>query len=179
MHRHALLKLLSEYSKQFPQEQDICSRFIHFVNCEPDCLKRTLKVGHVTASSWVLSPDCNEVLLTHHRKLGFWVQLGGHVDGQSEILQAALREAREESGIPNINPLSESLFDLDIHSIPENSMEASHLHYDTRFLLQADTKEFQISSESLDLAWVPLDHLEDYTQENSIRRMRDKQKSLG
>ncbi len=89
MHRHALLKLLSEYSKQFPQEQDICSRFIHFVNCEPDCLKRTLKVGHVTASSWVLSPDCNEVLLTHHRKLGFWVQLGGHVDGQSEILQAA------------------------------------------------------------------------------------------
>ena len=112
MHQHALLKLLSEYSKQFPQEQDICSRFIHFVNCEPDCLKRTLKVGHVTASSWVLSPDCNEVLLTHHRKLGFWVQLGGHVDGQTEILQAALREAREESGIPNINPLSESLFYL-------------------------------------------------------------------
>ena len=75
------------------------------------------------------------------------------MDGQTEILQTALREAREESGIPNINPLSETLFDLDIHSIPENSKEASHLHYDPRFLLQADTKKFKISSESIDLAW--------------------------
>ena len=137
-----------------------------------------LKKDHVALSSWVLSPDSSEVLMTHHRKLGIWVKLGGHVDGQAEILQAAIREAQEESGILNIHPVSTELFDLDIHRIPENPKEAAHLHYDTRFLLQAETSIFKISHESLDLAWVPLDHLEYYSQETSILRMRDKQKAL-
>ena len=105
MHRNALLKLLKDYSKQFPKELETTSNFIRFVESEPNCLQRDLKKGHVTASSWVLSPDSSEVLLTHHRKLGIWVQLGVHVDGQSEILRAALREAQEESGISNIRPV--------------------------------------------------------------------------
>ena len=178
MHRNAILKLLKDYSKQFPKELETTSNFIRFVESEPNCLQRDLKKGHVTASSWVLSSDSSEVLLTHHRKLRIWVQLGGHVDGQPEILQAALREAKEESGISNIHPVTTGLFDLDIHSIPENPKEAAHLHYDTRFLLKAETSIFQISHESLDLAWVPLDHLEKFSQEPSILRMRDKQKAL-
>ena len=178
MHRKTLLKLLKDYSKQFPRESETTSNFIRFVETEPNCLQRDLKKGHVTASSWVLSPDSSEVLLTHHRKLGIWVQLGGHVDGHSEILQAALREAQEESGISNIRPVSTELFDLDIHRIPENPKEAAHLHFDSRFLLQAETRIFQISYESLDLAWVPLVHIENYSQEPSILRMMDKQKAL-
>ena len=100
------------------------------------------------------------------------------MDGGEDVLDAALREAREESGIPDIRPISESLLDLDIHQIPENRKEAAHLHYDSRFLFQAGSKNFQISRESLDLAWVPLDRLEDYSDEDSILRMREKQEIL-
>ena len=67
------------------------------------------------------------------------------------------------------------MLDLDIHQIPENNKETAHLHYDTRFLLQAENKNFQISSESLNLAWVLLDRIEDFSNEESILRMREKQ----
>ena len=163
MHRRHLLQKLRVYAAQFPLEQETCSDYIDFVENEPDCLKRSLQKGHVTASCWILCPERDEVLLTHHRKLGIWIQLGGHLDVGEDVLDAALREAREESGIP------------DIHQIPENRKEAAHLHYDARFLFQAGSKNFQISSESLDLAWVPLDRLEDYSDEDSILRMREKQ----
>jgi 8-oxo-dGTP pyrophosphatase MutT (NUDIX family) len=178
MHRNILLKLLRDYLKKFPWELKTTLNFIRFVESEPNCLQRDLMKGHVTASSWVLSPDSSEVLLTHHRKLGIWVQLGGHVDGQTEILQAAIREAQEESGISNIHPVSKELFDLDIHHIPENTKEAGHIHYDTRFILQANIRNFQISQESLDLAWVPLECIEEFSQEPSILRMRNKQRDL-
>ena len=178
MHRRHLLQKLRAYAIQFPQEQETCSDYIDFVENEPDCLKRSLQKGHVTASCWILCPERDEVLLTHHRKLGIWIQLGGHLDGGEDVLDAALREAREESGIPDIRPISESLLDLDIHQIPENRKEVAHLHYDARFLFQAGSKNFQISSESLDLAWVPLDRLEDYSDEDSILRMREKQEIL-
>ena len=107
MHRRHLLQKLRAYAAQFPQEQETCSDYIDFVENEPDCLKRSLQKGHVTASCWILCPERDEVLLTHHRKLGIWIQLGGHLDGGEDVLDAALREAREESGIPDIRPISE------------------------------------------------------------------------
>ena len=178
MHRRHLLQKLQAYAVQFPQEQETRSDYIDFVENEPDCLKGSLQKGHVTASCWILCPEQDEVLLTHHRKLGIWIQLGGHLDGGEDVLDAALREAREESGIPDIRPISESLLDLDIHQIPENRKETAHLHYDARFLFQAGSKNFQISRESLELAWVHLDRLEDYSDEDSILRMREKQEIL-
>ena len=100
MHRRHLLQKLRVYAAQFPLELETCSDYIDFVENEPDYLKRSLQKGHVTASCWILCPERDEVLLTHHRKLGIWIQLGGHLDGGEDVLDAALREAREESGIP-------------------------------------------------------------------------------
>ena len=107
MRRRYLLQKLRAYAAQFPLEQETCSNYIDFVENEPDCLKRSLQKGHVTASCWILCPERGEVLLTHHRKLGIWIQLGGHLDVGEDVLDAALREACEESGIPDIHPISE------------------------------------------------------------------------
>ena len=94
MHRRHLLQKLRAYAAQFPLEQETCSDYIDFVENEPDCLKRSLQKGHVTASCWILCLERDEVLLTHHWKLRIWTQIGRHLDGAQDILDSATREAR-------------------------------------------------------------------------------------
>lgn len=90
----------------------------------------------------------------HHRKLGLWMQLGGHCDGDPDILQVAIKEAQEESGIVAIAPVCSEILDLDIHEIPACAGEPAHLHYDVRFLLQAQEEVEAVQNhESLSLKW--------------------------
>ena len=129
---------------------------IDFIEHNPDCFERTNLEGHVNGSAWVLSPDEQKVLLTHHKKLNRWLQLGGHSDGDPNTWNVALREATEESGIQGIEFVIKEIFDIDIHTIPENPKknEPEHKHYDVRFLLKAPTEDFIVSEESNSLKWV-------------------------
>lgn len=130
--------------------------------------------GHLTASSWIQSPCRQFVLLCFHRKAQRWLQLGGHVDGDKDLLGAAMREAQEESGIPAFDPVVPGVFDLDIHPIPARGAEPAHTHFDVRFFLRAQTREISCSAESLDLRWVAANEIASLTQEPSIARMAEK-----
>jgi len=175
MHRKPLLSLLHSYQNKHPEEIETLVSFIRFVQDNTHCFDRTLSIGHVTGSAWLLNPDRSKILLTHHRKLNRWLQLGGHADGQSDVLSVATREASEESGLDHIVPLSKNIFDIDIHRIPENRKEAAHFHYDVRFALHAQsTEKFTVSAESHDLSWIPIHDLHEMTSEESILRMRRK-----
>jgi 8-oxo-dGTP pyrophosphatase MutT (NUDIX family) len=113
------------------------------------------------------------VLLVHHRKLGRWLQPGGHADGEADLLQVALREAREETGLARLatRPGGDPL-DLDIHEIPAHGDEPPHLHLDVRFLLVAAAGETpRASEESTAVRWVPRDRLGDFSDEESLHRM--------
>ena len=137
--------------------------------------KRQLEEGHMTASAWLISADGKRVLLTHHRKLNLWLQPGGHCEGDADIRRVALKEAQEESGIDQWDFVSEEIFDIDIHEIPAHRQEPAHYHYDVRFLLQAvGNEDYVVSEESHDLAWVELEKLSAYTDEESILRMARK-----
>lgn len=174
MNRDVLLKALEVYRGQHPEEGATCRQFIEFVRAEESCFERSLSVGHVTGSAWVVNVKGDAVLLTHHRKLGIWVQLGGHADGNPDVLDVALTEAREESGIAALKPVSSEIFDIDIHLIPENSKEAAHYHYDVRFALMAESEDYQVSAESHDLSWVPVKKIPEYSSEESLLRMARK-----
>ena len=114
-------------------------------------------------------------LLTHHRKLDRWLQLGGHADGQANILEVALREAREESGITDVVPVSPAIFDVDIHRIPARRDEPAHDHYDVRFAVHTvTTDQFMVSHESHALCWVEMTRLSDITHEPAMLRMHQK-----
>lgn len=133
---------------------------------------RALSIGHLTGSAWILDEGRTHALLTHHRKLDLWVQLGGHTEGDADMLSAAWREAREESGLPDVVPAAESIFDVDIHAIPARREEPAHFHYDIRYLFTADRrKPLTVSNESKSLAWAPLADISNYTQEESVLRM--------
>lgn len=183
MSRRPLLALLERYAAAFPVEAPRAARFQDFVRARPDCLLRSCPPGHVTASAWIASPRGDAVLLTLHRKLGRWLQLGGHVDGEPDVLLAALREAQEESGLRRFEVVAPGLagalpplpLDLDVHEIPARGAEPAHLHYDVRFLLLADPGEkLSVSDESHDLRWVPRAAIGDYTDDASQLRMARK-----
>jgi 8-oxo-dGTP pyrophosphatase MutT (NUDIX family) len=145
---------------------------IAFVEANPDCLLRTCAPGHLTGSSWIVSPDRRRTLLTHHRKLGKWLQLGGHADGDPDILAVALREAREESGLSHLRIVSPALFDVDRHWIPARGAEPGHWHHDLRFLIEADPAEpLTLSSESKELSWVDVAAVGALNPDESLARM--------
>lgn len=171
MNREPLLALIDRYEQRFPDESITVRRIRAFVEANPNCFERSLLSGHVTGSAWLLSPQGDAVLLTHHRKLNIWVQLGGHADGDADVGRVALREAREESGIDRIEPVSMEIFDIDIHEIPARGAEPAHWHYDCRFLLRAETMDYVVNEESHDLAWIGLDEIAGYTDEESVMRM--------
>lgn len=151
---------------------------LDFVASNPLCSSRSNLAGHVTASAWILSPDGKSALLTHHKKLNRWLQLGGHTDDADTSIQAAAaREAREESGMADLRLLSNALFDVDVHPIPARGSEPAHYHYDVRFLFQAQHVNFNVSEESHALAWVPLATLAAEDGNASVARMA--RKSVG
>ena len=173
MHRNSLVDLLERYSLLAKEENATVVKFQKFIADHEDCFERSCAPGHITGSSWIVDESQKFTLLTHHRKLGKWFQLGGHADGLSNVFFVAMKEAKEESGLQKISALSEEIFDIDVHLIPDKS--GGHYHYDVRFLFQADISEkLIVSNESKDLAWVSLDLLDNFSQEPSVLRMRKK-----
>lgn len=156
-------------------EAAMLAEFFPFIAAHRDCLERTCLDGHLTASAWVVDAARSRVLLTHHRKLDRWLQLGGHADGDADLLAAALREVREESGLTRVRAAGAEIFDVDRHRIPARRAEPEHWHFDVRFLIEADAAEpLVLSDESHDLAWVPLAELGRYSDEESLARMARK-----
>ena len=167
--------MLDSYQIRYDSDRIQLEKVRRFVEANPRCFERSLAEGHLTGSAWVVSPDRRRVLLTHHGKIGQWLQLGGHADGDPDIFAVAYREACEESGLRNIRPLSPRIFDIDVHGIPVRPGTATHYHYDVRFIFEADPAEpLVISNESNDLAWVPIDCITEPDFDWSIRRMVQK-----
>ena len=179
MHRRPLLDLLERYALVHPSESGVVERMRGFVEAHEDCFERSCLEGHVTGSAWILSDDHERVLLTHHAKLGRWLQLGGHSDGDPDPFRVALREAREESGLrelllfdPDGDPFP---LDIDIHEIPSRAAEPAHLHYDVRYLLVAAPGQRLVrSDESRELRWVERSRLRELSRERSLLRLEEK-----
>lgn len=174
MHRAPALKLLLDHGRRsLPREESLAvEETISFVEAHPDVLLRTCLQGHLTGSAWIVSPDRRWTLLTHHAKLGKWLQLGGHADGNPDLLSVALREAREESGLSSLSAVGTALFDVDRHWIGSRGSEPGHWHHDLRFMIEADPAEaLVISSESKELAWVEVSAVAGLNPEESMARM--------
>ncbi|MDI9875977.1 NUDIX hydrolase [Flectobacillus rivi] len=175
MHRKQLLQLLEQYTPADATEQLHYEAICEFVNQQPDCFERTLLIGHVTGSAWIVDAERQHTLLTHHHKLNQWFQTGGHCDGDPDVLAVSLREAEEETGLTSVKAISPQIFDIDVHIIPARKTEPEHYHYDVRFLIEADKNEpLIVSSESKDLAWVAISEVSNLNNSESIMRMARK-----
>jgi len=175
MKRLALIEKIQNYTSLETEEVVFKENMVDFIQSNVDCFERSLESGHITASAVLLNKDGSKVLLMHHAKLNLWVQLGGHCDGDPDVLAVAVKEAQEESGIMSIKPVHENIFDIDIHFIPANSREKAHYHYDVRFLLQVTSNEEVVqNSESKELRWIDINAHEMPTKERSVVRLFEK-----
>ncbi|MFQ6612960.1 MAG: NUDIX hydrolase [Fidelibacterota bacterium] len=177
MKGNSLLNLLQVYQEQYPDEKHQVFRMISFLESNEDCFERTNRAGHFTGSAWIVNHSHDAVLLTHHRKLNKWLQLGGHADGNPNLVDVARAEAKEESGLKALTLVSTEIFDLDIHPIHHLERDLDHLHYDVRFFFEASSNaEIVVSVESHDVSWVPFENILKLNSELSMRRMLKKTK---
>ena len=174
MHREPALRLLRAHAA-LPLDAHEAAMTIEtmlYIEAHADCLLRTCASGHLTGSAWIVNRARTRTLLTHHHKLDKWLQLGGHADGDGDLLAVALREAREESGLVRLRIVSTEIFDLDRHWIPPRKTDPGHHHYDLRFMIEADEAEPPvISNESKDLAWIDVTRVTSLNAEESMARM--------
>lgn len=175
MDRITLRNQLEIYRTPYEEESAFISDFAE-LTYDPTAYKRERLDGHFTASAWVVNQERTHTLLTLHRKLGRWLQLGGHADGNENLMEVALQEAREESGLTSLSMVDSTIFDIDKHIIPERPHVQQHFHFDVRYLLEAEINEpLQMSNESISLAWIAFDSVVDMIGYNpSILRMLEK-----
>jgi 8-oxo-dGTP pyrophosphatase MutT (NUDIX family) len=171
--RESVVRSLKKYNTAFTEENLFVPKFLELLN-HADAFQRYHLPGHITGSSWILDQSRQHVLLVHHGTLNKWLQPGGHADGEENVLNVALREAQEETGLKHFKLLQEEIFDLDIHPIPARGDFPDHLHYDIRFLFEADRNEqIVVSDESHDIAWLALSQLNTLNNP-SLMRMANK-----
>lgn len=163
------------YGQRFPDEAGTAAAFAALLRDPADPFVRDRLDGHFTASAWLVDRGGTRLLMTHHRKLGLWLQLGGHADGDRDLAQVALREAEEESGLAGLS-VEPEMFDLDRHWIPERTGVPGHWHYDVRYVVRTGAGEaFTVSDESHALAWRPIAEVaRDAAYDASLRRMARK-----
>jgi len=172
----SLHTLLLDYPATTLREKEARSRMLDLLERVEDPFGRTtVAPGHFTASSFVLNPTSDRVLLIRHRTLGLWLQPGGHFEESDEDLEdAARREVLEETGIGDLEELQDfpGLFDIDIHSIPANPKrgEPAHQHFDLRLAFIARSDRITVCDEVIDARWVPLGDVAALGSDESVLR---------
>jgi len=127
--------------------------------------------GHFTASAFVTSPAGDAILLIHHRKLGRWLQPGGHIEAtDTDLLAAARRELDEEVGLRGLPLGADGAFDLDVHTIPAHGDEPAHQHFDVRFLFRAHSLALHAGDEVGAARWFSLTSIKTVETDDSVMR---------
>ena len=180
MHRNDLLNLLRNYHTRYMDEVAYVRNAIAYIEQNEDVFERTAPV-HVTSSAWVVSPDREKVLLMHHRKYGRWFQLGGHADGDPDVINVALKECAEETGVDpaHIKLIDSAIFDVDLHDVPRIGQVQAHGHIDIRFVTEIDDSiDIPGNNESHEVKWIPLYEVLHYNNFRSTYRMLEKTRAM-
>ena len=172
------MNLKKEIGNYVPyNEQERCDKelMIEYINTFRDVLTRENKMCHFTASNWIVNKEKTKILMAYHNIYKSWAWTGGHADGESNLLNVALREAEEETGLKNLKVLSEGIFSLQILTVDSHIKRgkfiSSHLHLDCCFLLEADENEMLKikEDENSGVKWIDIDKAVEMSNEENMK----------
>lgn len=187
------MKLISDIEKFIPwneQEKNDKYEFLRRLRSGEELFTRDNCSAHITASAWVVNPDRTKVLMVYHNIYDSWSWLGGHADGEMDLLKVALKEVREESGLERIRAVTEDIFSLEILPVSGHEKKgkyiSSHLHLNVTYLLEADpSQDVRIKpDENSGVAWFGLDEAieksnEPWFKDRIYSKLNEKLKELG
>lgn len=137
-----LLEQIAGYQPENEQEAADRQVLLAWLQSGQEVFTRDNRTAHFTASAWVVSPDRQQVLLGYHNLYDSWAWLGGHADGERDLLAVALREVREESGLESVRPVRPDPISLEVLTADGHEKRgryvSSHLHLNVTYLLEAD-----------------------------------------
>lgn len=183
-----LREQITRYIPFNEQEKKDKELMLKYIDTFDDVLTRNNEMCHFVASSWIVNKERTKILMIYHNMYKSWAWTGRHADGNQNLLQVAMREAKEETGIRNLKPLSEGFFGIQILSTNSHIKKAkyvsSHLHLDCNFLFEADeNEELKIKEdENSDVKWIDIDKVVDITSEEHMKpiykKMNEKLQSV-
>lgn len=171
MTRENLIGQIEKYQPFNEQEEMDKILILEWIKNNTNAFTRENTAAHITASAWVVNKDRSKVLMAYHNIYHSWSWLGGHADGETDLLAVAIREVREEAGISNVRPVSEEIFSMESLTVDghvkKGKYVSSHLHLNITYLLEADPEE-KVSvkeDENSGVAWFsPQEALEKSTE---------------
>lgn len=157
--------IIQGYQPDCEQERHDKRMMLHYADRFDDILLRSNETAHFTSSAWIVNPDRSKVLMAYHNIYNSWSWVGGHADGNADLLAVALKEAQEETGVSDIRPLSDDIFSLEILTVSAHFKRGRyvvpHLHLNATFLLEADDAQLirPKPDENSAVGWFRLDEV--------------------
>lgn len=182
---YTLTEQIRSYQPMNEQEERDKELILHCLETEKNIFTRQNRLAHMTASAWIVNPERTKVLMAYHNIYHSWSWLGGHADGETDLLKVAQKEAREESGIHHVKPVSEQIYSLEVLTVDghvkRGEYVSSHLHLNVTYLLQAEeTDVLHIKEdENSNVGWFSLGDAvaastEPWFQEHIYRKLNEK-----
>ena len=170
-----LIKQIEEYIPFNKQEERDKAQMLAFLHSGAELITRDNPVAHLTASAWVVSPDRKQVIMVYHNLYKSWSWMGGHADGDWDLLGVAKKEVMEECGLQELTVASPEIFSLEILSVAGHEKKgqylSSHLHLNVTYLFEADPAlPLRIKpDENSGVAWVAVEDIPEKTNEAWFR----------
>ena len=174
------IELIKDYTPCNEQEKKDKELILHCIDKFHNVLTRDNEIAHITSSGFIVNKTKDKVLMIHHNIYNSWAWTGGHADGEEDLLNVAIKEAREETGVKNIRPVTSHIFSLDVlpvlGHIKRGSYVSAHLHLSLAYLVEADEEEMLIvkADENSAVKWIPIEEVNSYCNEPHMQKVYEK-----
>ena len=183
-----LYNQIENYKPLTEKEKEDKEVILNFMKNNDNCLLRDNKIAHFTASGWIVNKKRDKVLMIYHNIYDSWAWVGGHADGDSDLLHVVKKEIEEETGITKLKQLYDGIYGINIVTVEAHKKRGkqvnAHLHFDLEYLFEADENDKLTikEDENSNVGWVPLEEVNDYTTEEKMKPiykyLNDKLKKL-
>ena len=170
-----LKELIENYKPYNMQEEQDKKVMLKYLNTFDDCLTRENEFGHFTSSSFVVNQDYTKVLMAYHNIYNSYAWLGGHADGDSDLLQVAIKETKEESSLKNFELVTPEIISLDVIEVQGHVKRGKwvtpHVHLNVTYLFKANDQDFihNKEDENSSVKWIDIERLDTMVNEEGMR----------